>query len=93
MARWRPLFHVHRSSSSFFRDLGEQPGLSRGRCPLTLRIVVCKTTGLEDYRAELGDAAATGVVEVDKRKAGPGHCILQERDRRYRRQTMLAAQT
>jgi hypothetical protein len=29
---------------------------------------------------------------VDKRKAGPGHRILQERDRRCRRQAMLAAQ-
>jgi len=29
---------------------------------------------------------------VHKRKAGPGHRILQERDRRRRRQAMLAAQ-
>ena len=32
------------------------------------------------------------VVEVHKRKAGPGHRILQERDRRCPRQAMLAAQ-
>src|SRR5205085_8315719 len=42
--------------------------------------------------AQLGDAAATGVVEVHKRKAGPGHRSLQERDRRCPRQAMLAAQ-
>jgi hypothetical protein len=37
-------------------------------------------------------AAATSVVEVHKRKAGPGHRILQERDRRCRRHAMLTAQ-
>src|SRR5205814_4869970 len=47
---------------------------------------------LEDYGAQLGDAAATSVVEVHKRKAGPGHRILQKRDRRCPRQAMLAAQ-
>ena len=51
-----------------------------------------KAASLEDYRAQLGDAAATRVVEVHKRKAGPRHRILQERDRRRRRQAMLAAQ-
>src|SRR5438552_3824740 len=39
-----------------------------------------------------GDAAATSVVEVHKWKTGPGHRLLQERDRRCRRQAMLAAQ-
>jgi hypothetical protein len=42
--------------------------------------------------AQLCDAAATRVVEVHKRKAGPGHRILQERDRRCPRQAMFAAQ-
>jgi hypothetical protein len=42
--------------------------------------------------AQFGDAAATRVVEVHKRKAGPGHRILQERDRRRPRQAMLAAE-
>jgi hypothetical protein len=36
--------------------------------------------------------AATPVVEVDKRKAGPRHRILQEGDRGCLRQAMLAAQ-
>ena len=51
-----------------------------------------ETAGLEDDGAQLGDAAPTGVVEVHKRKAGPGHRIPQERDRRRRRQAMRAAQ-
>ena len=55
-------------------------------------MIVGETTGLEDDGAQLGDAAATGVVEVNKRKAGPGHRILQERNRRRPRQAMLAAQ-
>jgi hypothetical protein len=37
--------------------------------------------GLDDYGAQLGNAAATSVVEVHKRKAVPGYRILQERDR------------
>jgi hypothetical protein len=51
-----------------------------------------KAASLEDYGAQLGDAVATRVVEVHKRKAGPGHRILQERDRRRSGQAMLAAQ-
>src|SRR6516164_9906435 len=51
-----------------------------------------KTAGLEDYGAQFRYAAAARVVEVDKRKAGPGHRILQQRDRRCRRQAMLAAE-
>jgi hypothetical protein len=70
--------------SSFLLDLGEQPGLSRGSCPRSLRIIMCETVGLDDYGAQLNDAAAARVVEVHKRNTGPGHCILQERDRRRR---------
>src|SRR5947209_13149515 len=55
-------------------------------------MILGETTGLEDYGAQLGDTAATRVVEVHKRKAGPGHRILQERDRRCSWQAMLAAQ-
>jgi hypothetical protein len=33
-------------------------------------MIVSETAGLEDYEAQPGDAAATSVVEVDKRKAG-----------------------
>jgi hypothetical protein len=77
---------------SFLLDLGEQPGPERDGCPLSLRIIMGKTAGLEDYGAQLGDAAATSVVEVHKWKTGPGHRLLQERDRRRRRQAMLAAQ-
>jgi len=51
-----------------------------------------ETAGLEDYRAQLGDAAATSVVEVHKGKARVGRRILQERDCRGRRQAMLTAQ-
>ena len=57
-----------------------------------LRVIISKTAGREDYGAQLGDVAATTVVEVHKRKAGPGHGILQERDRRCLRQAMLTAQ-
>jgi hypothetical protein len=68
------------------------PRVDTGGCALSLRTVVCETTGLEDYGAQLGDAAATSIVEVNKRKTGPGHRILQKREHRRRRQAMLAAQ-
>ena len=55
-------------------------------------MIVGETAGFEDYGAQLGNSAATGVVEVNERKARPGHCILQEGDRRRPRQAMLAAQ-
>ena len=78
--------------SSFFVDLGEQPGLNCSVRPLPLRIIIGETAGLKDYGAQFGDAAATTVVEVDQRKPGAGHRILQEHDHRCCRQTMLAAQ-
>jgi transposase len=77
--------HAKRRGASRARR-GEQPGLNRGGCPLSLRIVAGETAGPDDYGAQLGDAAATSVVEVHKRKAGPGRRILQERDHRCRRQ-------
>jgi hypothetical protein len=55
-------------------------------------MILGETAGLKDDGAQFGDAAATGVVEVYERKPGPGHRILQERDRRCPRQAMLAAQ-
>ena len=82
---------ISRRRGSSFLDLGEQPGLNRGGCPLSLCIIMGETTGLEDYGAQLSDAAATNVVEVHKRKAGPGHCVLQQRDYRCLRQAMFAA--
>jgi hypothetical protein len=60
--------------------------------PLLPRMIVSETAGLEDYGAQPGAAVATSVVEMHKRNAGPGHRILKERDRRCRRQAMLAAQ-
>jgi len=75
---------------SFFINLGEQPGLNRGGGPLSFGIIMCETAGFEDYRAQLGDAAAATVIEVHKRKAGPGHCVLQERDYRCLRQAMFS---
>jgi hypothetical protein len=89
---WRRVRHIGRLGGSFFLDLGEQPGLDRGGRPLLLRMIVRETASLEDYGAQLGDAAATCVVEMHKPKAGPGHRILQQRDRRRPRQAMLAAQ-
>ena len=59
---------------------------------LLLSMIVGETAGFEDYGAQLGDAATALVVEAYKRKAGPGHRILQERDRRCSWQAMLAAQ-
>ena len=76
---------------SLFLDLGEQPTLDRGGRPRSLRIVMGETAGLEDYGAQLGDAAATRVVEMHKRKARTRHRILQECDHRCHRQTMRAA--
>jgi hypothetical protein len=55
-------------------------------------MIMGETAGLENYGTQLGGAAATSVVEVHQRKAGPGRRILQERDRWCRRQAMLAAQ-
>lgn len=55
-------------------------GPRRG-CPVLFRVIDGEVAGLEDDGAQLGDAAATTVVEVHERKAGPGHGILQERDR------------
>jgi hypothetical protein len=55
-------------------------------------MIIGETARLEDHGAQLGDATATTVVKVHKRKAGPGHRILQECDRRCPRQVMLAAQ-
>src|SRR5262249_42932989 len=81
-----------RRNYPLFLDLGEQPCFGRGGRPLLLRVIISKTAGREDYGAQLGDAAATTVVEVHKRKAGPGHRILQQRDRRCLRQAMLTAQ-
>ena len=73
------VYDTRRRRGPFFRDLGKQPGLNRGGRPLLLRMIVGETAGLEDYRAQLGDAAATGVVEVHERKAGSGHRILKQR--------------
>jgi hypothetical protein len=83
---------ISRRRGLFFLDLGEQSGLDRGGGPLSLHIVMGERAGLEDDGAQLGGAAATSVVEVHKRKAGPGHRILQGRDRRCRRHAMLTAQ-
>ncbi len=85
-------FPRYSTARSVFGDLGEQPDLDRAGGPLLLRVVVGKAAGLEDDGAQFGDAGATRVVKMHKRKAGPGHRILQERDRRRLRQTMLAAQ-
>jgi hypothetical protein len=81
-----------RRSCPLSLDLGEQPCFGRGSRPLLLGVIISKTAGREDYGAELSEAAAITVVEVHKRKAGPGHGILQERDRLCLRQAMLAAQ-
>ena len=88
----RRIRDIRRRRASFFLDLGEQPGLNRGGRALLLRMIVGETAGLEDYGAQLGDVAATRVIKVHERKAGSGHRILQERDRRCPRQAMLAAQ-
>src|SRR5712671_7854836 len=88
----RRIRDIRRRRPSFFLDLGEQPGLNRSGRALLLRMIVGETAGLEDYGAKLGDVAATRVIKMHERKAGPGHRILQERDRRCPRQAMLAAQ-
>src|SRR5207253_10743816 len=88
---WMP-FHIRRRRAWFLLDVGEQPGLNRGGRALLLRMIAGETAGLEDYGTQLGDVAATRVIKVHERKAGPGHRILQERDRRCTRQAMLAAQ-
>jgi hypothetical protein len=62
---------IRRRRGSFFLDLGEQPGLGRGGRPLSLRIVIGEVAGLENDRAQLGNAAAAPVVEMNKRKLAP----------------------
>jgi hypothetical protein len=88
----RRIRDIRRRRASFFLDLGEQPTLKRNGRALLLRMIVGETAGLEDYGAQLSDAAATRIIKAHKRKAGPGHGILQERDCRCPRQAMLAAQ-
>jgi hypothetical protein len=55
-------------------------------------MVVGKAACPQDHGPQLGDAAATGIVEMHERKAGLGHRILQERNCRCRRQAVLAGQ-
>jgi hypothetical protein len=73
---------------SFFLDLGEQPGRHRSTGALSFRRIVRETARLEDDGAQLGDCAATIVVEVP----GPRHRILQESDHWCGRQAVLAAE-
>jgi hypothetical protein len=55
---WSRLPDIRRRRGALFPD--------RGGCPLSLRIVMGETSGLEDHGPQLGDAAATSVVEVHK---------------------------
>jgi hypothetical protein len=61
MAHPAPCRDILRRPASFFLDPGEQPGLNRGGRPPLFSMIVGETTGLEDYSAHLGDAAATRV--------------------------------
>jgi hypothetical protein len=89
---WRQFSDVcSRRCRLLFLDPGEQPCLHRGGGLLSLRGIMREAARLENDGAQLGDGAATSVVEVHKREAGAGHRILQKRDRRRRRQAMLAA--
>src|SRR4051794_7167287 len=81
-----------RRGSPLLLDPGEQPSFHRGGGALSFRIVVRETPRLDDDETQLGEAAATMIVEVHKGKAGAGHRILQERYRRRCRKAMLAAQ-
>jgi hypothetical protein len=69
---------IRRRRVSFFLDLGEQPGLDLSGRPVLLRMILGETAGLENDGAQLGNAGATRVVEVHKRKAWHGHRILEE---------------
>ena len=55
-------------------------------------MIIGEAASLEDDGSQLGDVAATTIVEVHKRKAGSWHRVLQERNRRRPRKAMLAAQ-
>ena len=61
-----------RRCGPFFLDLGEQPDLQRRGGLPSRRIIMREAARLEDYGAQLGDAAATSVVEVYERQAGRG---------------------
>jgi hypothetical protein len=43
--------HIRRWRGSFYLDFGEQPGLNRGVCPLSLGIITGEAAGLDDYGA------------------------------------------
>ena len=58
-----------RRRAPFFADLDKQPGLGGGRRPVLLGMIVGEAAGLEDDGAQFGDAAATTVVEMHKRKS------------------------
>ena len=49
----RRFHHIRRWRGSFFLDLGEQPGLNRGGCPVSLGIVTGEAARLDDYGAQL----------------------------------------
>lgn len=89
---YRRVRHICGRRGPSFSDLSEQPSLGRGSRPVLLGTIVSEAASFENDGAQLGDAATTTVVEVHKREAGPGHRILQERDRRRPRQAMLAAE-
>jgi hypothetical protein len=68
----RRIRDIRRRRTSFFLDLGEQPGLNRRGRALLLRMIVGETAGLEDYGAQLGDAAATRVIKCTSARPGLG---------------------
>ena len=63
---------IPRRRASFFLDLGEQPGLSRRGRALLLCMIVGETAGLEDYRTQLDDAAATVALKCTSARPGLG---------------------
>jgi hypothetical protein len=68
----RRIRDIRRRRGSFFLDLSEQPHPCHIGHPLLLRMIVGETAGLEDDGTQLGDAPATGVVELHKRRPGRG---------------------
>jgi hypothetical protein len=60
--------------------------------PVLLRTIVGEVARFQDDGAQLGETAAVRVVEVDEREAGPGHRVLQQRDRQRPWQAVLVAQ-
>ena len=74
----RRIGDISRRRAWVFSRSERATGLNRRGRPLLLRMIVGKAAGFENDGAQLGDAVATGAVELHKRKAVPRHASLPD---------------